>query len=290
MDYGYFPGCSLKSTAKEYDDTVRQLCRSFGINLIEIDDWVCCGSSPVHALSEEISLALPLKNLSQAEGQGLKNILSPCPSCHSHMLCSHAEMEKEGSHRERLQELAGSHYAGSLQLKHLVDFLYYDVGIDKIKEKVTRPLTGIKAVAYYGCMTRFPGITFDDREMPTMIDDIVQALGAEALPWSHTTECCGASFSISKTETVLRLVGEILEAARLVNAGCIIAVCPLCQSNLDMRQVEIQKKTGESFNLPIIYLSQLILMSQGSFQTAARLFKASYRSHAVVEESGDRGS
>jgi len=264
MDYGYFPGCSLKSTAKEYDDTVRQLCRSFGINLIEIDDWVCCGSSPVHALSEEISLALPLKNLSQAEGQGLKNILSPCPSCHSHMLCSHAEMEKEGSHRERLQELAGSHYAGSLQLKHLVDFLYYDVGIDKIKEKVTRPLTGIKAVAYYGCMTRFPGITFDDREMPTMIDDIVQALGAEALPWSHTTECCGASFSISKTETVLRLVREILEAARLVNAGCIIAVCPLCQSNLDMRQVEIQKKTGEIFNLPVIYLSQLILMSQGS--------------------------
>ena len=264
MDYGYFPGCSLKSTAKEYDSTVRQLCRSFGINLIEIDDWVCCGSSPVHALSEEISLALPLKNLSQAEGQGLKNILSPCPSCHSHMLCSHAEMEKEGSHRERLQELAGSHYAGSLQLRHLVDFLYYDVGIDKIKEKVTRPLTGIKAVAYYGCMTRFPGITFDDREMPTMIDDIVQALGAEALPWSHTTECCGASFSISKTETVLRLVGEILEAARLVNAGCIIAVCPLCQSNLDMRQVEIQKKTGELFNLPVIYLSQLILMSQGS--------------------------
>ncbi|MCX5902320.1 MAG: CoB--CoM heterodisulfide reductase iron-sulfur subunit B family protein [Proteobacteria bacterium] len=264
MDYGYYPGCSLKSTAKEYDSTVRQLCLSFGINLIEIDDWVCCGSSPVHALSEEISLALPLKNLSQAEGQGLKNILSPCPSCHSHMLCSHAEMEKEGSHRERLQELAGSHYAGSLQLRHLVDFLYYDVGIDKIKEKVTRPLTGIKAVAYYGCMTRFPGITFDDREMPTMIDDIVQALGAEALPWSHTTECCGASFSISKTETVLRLVGEILEAARLVNAGCIIAVCPLCQSNLDMRQVEIQKKTGEIFNLPVIYLSQLILMSQGA--------------------------
>jgi heterodisulfide reductase subunit B len=264
MDYGYFPGCSLKSTAKEYDDTVRQLCRSFGINLIEIDDWVCCGSSPVHALSEEISLALPLKNLSQAEGQGLKNILSPCPSCHSHMLCSHAEMEKEGSHRERLQELAGSHYAGSLQLKHLVDFLYYDVGIDKIKEKVTRPLTGIKAVAYYGCMTRFPGITFDDREMPTMIDDIVQALGAEALPWSHTTECCGASFSISKTDTVLRLVQEILEAARIVNAGCIIVVCPLCQSNLDMRQIEIRQNKGARFNLPIIYLSQLILMSQGS--------------------------
>jgi heterodisulfide reductase subunit B2 len=264
MDYGYYPGCSLKSTATEYDSTVRQLCRSFGINLVEIDDWVCCGSSPVHAQSEEISLALPLKNLAQAERQGLKSVLSPCPSCHSHMLCSHAEAGAGGRHRQRLQELAGSSYAGSLQLRHLVDFLYNDVGIDKIKEKVIRPLTGIKAVAYYGCMTRFPGITFDDKEMPVMIDEIVQALGAEALPWSHTTECCGASFSISKTDTVLRLVREILEAARLVNAGCIIVVCPLCQSNLDMRQAEIEKKTGERFNLPIIYLSQLILMSQGT--------------------------
>ncbi len=242
MDYGYYPGCSLKSTATEYDSTVRQLCRSFGINLVEIDDWVCCGSSPVHAQSEEISLALPLKNLAQAERQGLKSVLSPCPSCHSHMLCSHAEAGAGGRHRQRLQELAGSSYAGSLQLRHLVDLLYNDVGIDKIKEKVIRPLAGIKAVAYYGCMTRFPGITFDDREMPVMIDEIVQALGAEALPWSHTTECCGAS----------------------VNAGCIIVVCPLCQSNLDMRQAEIEKKTGERFNLPIIYLSQLILMSQGS--------------------------
>jgi len=262
MDYGYFPGCSLKSTATEYDSTVRQLCRSFGINLVEIDDWVCCGSSPVHAQSEEISLALPLKNLAQAERQGLKSVLSPCPSCHSHMLCSHAEAGAEGRNRQRLQELAGSSYAGSLQLRHLVDLLYNDVGIDTIKEKVIRPLTGIKAVAYYGCMTRFPGITFDDKEMPVMIDEIVQALGAEPLPWSHTTECCGASFSISKTETVLRLVREILEAARLAGANCIVVVCPLCQSNLDMRQVEIEQKKAERFNLPIIYLSQLILMSQ----------------------------
>jgi heterodisulfide reductase subunit B2 len=264
MDYGYYPGCSLKSTATEYDSTVRQLCRSFGINLVEIEDWVCCGSTPVHAQSEEISLALPLKNLAQAERQGLKQVLSPCPSCHSHMQCSHDEAGAESSRRQRLEELSGSSYSGSLKLRHLVDFLYHDVGIEKIKEKVTRPLTNIKAVAYYGCMTRFPGITFDDREMPVMIDEIMQALGAEALPWSHTTECCGASFSISKTETVLRLVRDILEAARIVNANCIIAVCPLCQSNLDMRQAEIEKKTGERFNLPVLYLSQLILMSQGA--------------------------
>jgi heterodisulfide reductase subunit B2 len=264
MDYGYFPGCSLKSTAREYDSTVRQVCESFGVNLIEIDDWVCCGSSPVHALSEEISLALPFKNLANAERQGLQKILSPCPSCHSHMSCSHAEAGAEEHRRQRLQDLAESNYAGSLQLRHLVDFLYQDVGLEKIKEKVSRQLTGIKAVAYYGCMTRFPGITFDDREMPVMIDEIVQALGAEPLQWSHTTECCGASFSISKTETVLRLVRDILEAARNVNADCIITVCPLCQANLDMRQAEIEKNTGERFNLPILYLSQLILMSQGN--------------------------
>jgi heterodisulfide reductase subunit B len=264
MDYGYFPGCSLKSTAAEYDQTVRLLCQNFGINLIEIDDWVCCGSSPVHAMSEEISLALPLKNLLQAERQGLKRILSPCPSCHSHMLCSHAEMGKESRHKKRLQELAGGQYTGSMILRHLVDFLYHEVGIEKIKQRVTKSLNGIKTVAYYGCMTRFSGITVEDRERPTMIDQITHALGAEPLRWSHTTECCGAGFSLSKTETVLRLVREILSAAKLAGAGCIIVVCPLCQSNLDMRQVELQKKYSDSFNLPVIYLSQLILMSQGS--------------------------
>ncbi len=263
MDYGYFPGCSLKSTSKEYDHTVRALCKNFGIKLIEIDDWVCCGSSPVHAISEEISLALPLKNLSQAERQGLKSILSPCPSCHSHMLCSHAEMEKDGRHRERLQELAGEGYSGGLQLRHLVDFLYHEVGMDKIKQQATKPLKGIKTVSYYGCMTRFPGITMEDRELPTMIDEITQAIGAEPLRWSHTTECCGAGFALSKTDTVLRLVREILAAAKLAGADCILVVCPLCQSNLDMRQIELQKKYNDSFSLPVIYLSQLILMSQG---------------------------
>ncbi len=263
MDYGYFPGCSLKSTAKEYDDTVRLMCRNFGINLIEIDDWVCCGSSPVHAISEEISLALPLRNLSRAESQGLTSILSPCPSCHSHMLCSHGEAGTDSLHKKRLEELAEGTYHGNIKLRHLLDFLYNDVGIEQIKSKITRYLKGVKAVSYYGCLTRFPGIEIEDKEMPTIMDEIIHTLGAEPLRWSHTTECCGASFSLSKTDIVLRLVKDILSAAQSAGAHCIIVVCPLCQSNLDLRQVELQKKYSAMFNLPVIYLSQLILMSQG---------------------------
>jgi heterodisulfide reductase subunit B len=256
MDYGYFPGCSLKSTAKEYDATVRAVCRSFGVNLIEINDWV-------HAISEEISLALPLRNLLHAEAQGLQKVLSPCPACHSHMLCSHEETGKDDGHQQRLQELAGGEYNRTIQLRHLVDFLFHEVGIEDIKAQVKKPLQGIKAVSYYGCLTRLPGIEIEDKEMPTMIDEIIAALGAEPLRWSHTTECCGASFAISKADIVVRLVREILSAAKRAGADCVIVVCPLCQSNLDMRQVEIQKRYGDRFNLPIIYLSQLILMSQG---------------------------
>lgn len=263
MDYGYFPGCSLKSTATEYDATVRAVCRSFNINLIEIDDWVCCGATPVHAISEEISLALPLRNLAKAEAQGLKKILSPCPACHSHMLCSHDETGSNDEHKHRLQELAGCQYNNTLQLRHFVDLLFQEVGVEAIKAQVTKPLEGIKTVSYYGCLTRFPGIAFEDKEMPTMIDEITAATGAVPLRWSHTTECCGASFAISKKDIVIRLVREILSAAKLCGAECIVVVCPLCQSNLDMRQLEIKKKYRDSFNLPIIYLSQLILMSQG---------------------------
>ncbi len=263
MDYGYFPGCSLKSTATEYDATVRAVCQSFNINLTEIDDWVCCGATPVHAISEEISLALPLRNLAKAEAQGLKKVLSPCPACHSHMLCSHNETNNNDQHKRRLQELSGCEYSNTLQLRHLLDLLFLEVGVEAIKARVTKSLNGIKTVSYYGCLTRFPGVEIEDKEMPTMMDEITAATGAAPMHWSHATECCGASFAISKKDIVIRLVREILTAAKQCGADCIVVVCPLCQSNLDMRQVEIQKTYREHYNLPVIYLSQLILMSQG---------------------------
>ena len=146
--------------------------------------------------------------------------------------------------------------------KHLLDFLKEDVGLDRLKGSLKTSLNGLKVVSYYGCLTRLPGVDIDDQENPILMDEIMGVLGGEPLDWSHKTECCGASLSVSRTEIALRLVNSIFAAAKEKGADCIAVVCPLCQSNLDARQGDINKKYGTSYKMPILYLSQLIGLAQ----------------------------
>jgi heterodisulfide reductase subunit B len=269
MQIGYFPGCSLTSTAREYDASVRQVAQNCGFDLVEIEDWNCCGASPADAVSQELVLALSAKNLAKAQRQGLTSILSPCPACHSHLLQARQGLAEKSPRRSRILELIDEAAAPAVTLRHLVDFLYHDVGIEKLKATVVKPLTGITVASYYGCLTRLKAIDMENRENPAMLDEIIGALGATAVDWSHKTECCGAGLAITSTQTVLRLTGDILAGARSAGAQALVAVCPLCQANLDMRQAELDRCRAKPFNLPVIYLSQLVLIAQGtSFQEA----------------------
>jgi heterodisulfide reductase subunit B2 len=272
MDYGFFPGCSLSSTAKEYKQTVEMLAENFDITLREIEDWNCCGATPAAAVSEEVSLALPWCNLAAAEKMGLDRVLSPCPACHSHMCTSHEAAEDE-TLTARLDQLTEANYSGKVKLRHLLDFLTEDVGLEQIEAKAKKPLLGVRAVCYYGCLTRLHGVDVDDRELPTKMEQILQAAGAETLDFSHATDCCGASLVLSKTDSVLRLSNNILQAAQKTGANCVVVVCPICQGNLDMRQKAIEKKYGVSYQLPIVYLSQLLVLSQGADYKQAGLNK-----------------
>ncbi len=262
MEYGYFPGCSLSSSAKEYNQTVVALAESFGVQLAEIADWNCCGATPAAAVSEEVSLALPWCNLASAEQMGLAKVLSPCPACHSHMCTSH-EAAQDARLSARLAELTEAGYRGSVELRHLLDFLTEEIGLDRIEKSARKPVAGLKAACYYGCLTRLHGVDVDDRELPVKMDRVVEACGGMALPFSHATDCCGASLVLSKTDTVLRLSNAILKAAKLAGANCVVVVCPICQGNLDMRQRAVEKRYDVSYDLPIIYLSQVVMMSQG---------------------------
>ena len=263
MNVGYYPGCSLESTAKEFDLSFRAICKSYGIDLVDIPDWNCCGASPAHQLSEELAFALPYRNLLKAEEGSLKTVVSPCPACYSHLLHTHKTVGERPELGDRLTEMVGSTYQESIGSKHLLDFLFRDIGVERIRESAVKPLEDLRVVSYYGCLTRLPGVDIDDAENPTMMDEIISALGAVPLDWSHKTECCGASLSITRTDIGLRLATEILEAAMDVKADCIAVVCPLCQSNLDMRQPDVEKKNNRSYNLPLIYLTQLIGLTLG---------------------------
>jgi heterodisulfide reductase subunit B len=262
MQVGYYPGCSLESSAKEFDLSLRAIFQEMEISLQQIPDWNCCGASPAHSLNEELAMALPYSNLVKAEEAGLKRILSPCPACYSHMKHTHEKVGKDPSLADRLPKIVGKKYQGSVVSKHLLDFIKEDIGLKRLKSSMKTSLKGLKVASYYGCLTRLPGVNLDDVENPVIMDEIVEVLGGKPLDWSHKTECCGASLSLTRTEIALRLVRSILEAAQEKGAECIAVVCPLCQSNLDVRQTLVSKKYGALDKLPILYITQLIGLTQ----------------------------
>jgi heterodisulfide reductase subunit B len=262
MQVGYYPGCSLESSAKEFDLSIRAIFKEMEVSLQEIPDWNCCGASPAHSLNEELAIALPYRNLVKAEEAGLNKIVSPCPACYSHLKHTHEEVVKDSHLADRLQTIVGKGYGGKTESKHLLDFIKEDIGLERLKSSMKASLKGLKVVSYYGCLTRLPGVNLDDVENPVLMDEIIDALGGEPLDWSHKTECCGASLSVTRTEIALRLVRSILEAAQEKGAECIAVVCPLCQSNLDTRQGDIFKKYGTLYKMPTLYLTQLIGLTQ----------------------------
>ena len=286
MQVGYYPGCSLESSAKEFDLSIRAVLKKMEISLREIPDWNCCGASPAHYLNEELSLALPYRNLVKAEEADFDRVISPCPACYSHLKHTHEEVAKDNHLRDRLRTIVGKEYQGRVVAKHLLDFIKEDIGLDRLKASLQTSLKGLKVVSYYGCLTRLPGVHLDDVENPTLMDEIVQTIGGESLDWSHKTECCGASLSISRTEIALRLVNSILEAAQEKGAECIAVVCPLCQSNLDTRQGDINKKFGTSYKIPILYLSQLIGLTQKLGYSQLGLDRLVISSNTILLEKG----
>jgi heterodisulfide reductase subunit B len=263
MQVGYYPGCSLESSAKEFDLSLRAIFKEMETTLQEIPDWNCCGASPAHSLNEELGMALPYRNLVKAEEAGLKTVVSPCPACYSHMKHIHEKVEQEPFLAERLRKIVGKEYQGRVKSKHLLDFIKEDIGLEHLKLRMKTSLKGLRVACYYGCLTRLPGVNIDDVENPVIMDQIVEALGGEPIDWSHKTECCGASLSLTRTEIALRLVKSILDAAQEKRAECIAVVCPLCQSNLDVRQSVISKKYGAVYKIPVLYLTQFIGLTLG---------------------------
>ena len=275
MRYGYYPGCSLHSTAKEYDLSVRLSCPHLDLELVEVPDWSCCGASPGHMTSEELALALSVRNLYQAERHDLTTVLTPCAACYSRLKSANKEVGEDALLMSRINRVVGEEFTGRVEVRHLIEVLYKDVGLSRIESSVTTPLKGMRFACYYGCLlTRPPKVAdFDDVENPIIMDRIVEALGAEPVSWSHKTECCGAGFAITRPEIAVRLVDEILRAAQFAAADSIVVACPLCHANLDMRQSQSRNKYGRNYNIPILYISQVIGLAQGEAYEALGLDK-----------------
>jgi heterodisulfide reductase subunit B len=264
MSYAFYPGCSLESTAAEFAMSTRELCGALDVELHEVDDWVCCGASAAHIRSELMGVALPLINLAAAEKQNL-DMMTCCSACHNRMKSSVHAFRQDPELLAKVNEFAEEDFKAETDVINILEVLAHEIGVDAIKEKLVKPLEGLKVACYYGCLlTRLPKeLRTDSAEHPEMMDKLMAGVGAEPVDWPHRTECCGASLTLAGRKTVFRLIRELLRTAEEFGADCIAVGCPLCQANLDMYQSDAQAKYGDVPSMPIFYFTQLIGLALG---------------------------
>ncbi len=256
MKYTYYPGCTSKTTAVEFGLSTEAVCEALDIELMELDDWNCCGASSAHSIDHQLAMTLPGRNVALAQDAGLDMVI-PCPACYQHCRDADLKMRDDPDWREEMEEILNFHYEGQALPRHLLEVLSNDLEKEKIREKVTKPLKGLKVASYYGCvLVRPPEVTgWDDPEHPVTMDQLMAELGAEIIDWSYKVDCCGASFTLSRSEVVTMLSTKIVEGAFEAGADCIASACGMCQINLDTRQVASQQK------MPIFYFTELMALA-----------------------------
>ena len=264
LKYSYYPGCSLHASAGEYDLSTRELFRHLGIGLTEIPDWFCCGATPAHNVDELLSLSLCAKNLELADSiEG--DVAVACAACFSRLKTAQHILGENDVKRKQVETALDAPLKLDGNVKHLLEILAKDLGLERLAASVNKPLTGLKVACYYGCLLTRPTDVpnLDCAEAPTIMEKIIEAVGAETVPWTHRLECCGANFTLSRPGVVIQLTNAILDAAKAAGADCIMVGCPLCHGNLDIRQKEIEKVYSTSYDLPVFYLTQLVGLSVG---------------------------
>ncbi len=266
MRFGYFPGCSLSGTAREYDESMRAIARPLGIDLVEIPDWNCCGATAAHNLDHLMALALPARTLALAEKNGLDDILVPCSACYNRLATARHEIAANEAVRRDVSDVLAMPVTGKARVLNILEALAKVFAENPVKP--ARPL-GCRVACYYGCyLVRPPKlVNFDRPEDPQSMDQMMKAMGAEPIDWPFKVECCGAGLSVSRTDIVARLSRNIVEDAVRRKADAIVTACPMCHSNLDMRRDHIEKLAGRPLRIPVLYVTQAIGLALGVSRT-----------------------
>jgi heterodisulfide reductase subunit B len=264
VKYAFFPGCSLESTAWDFDHSTRAVCGALGIELEDIPNWVCCGSTPAHVSNASLAVALPVLNLQKASQMNLP-VMTACASCYARLRTANYKVSHDPAERKRAERITGKSYDGSVPVHHVLDVLVNHLGLEAIQAAISKPLKGLRVACYYGCLlTRPPEVVaFDHHENPTTMDKLAAALGAEPVEWPYKTECCGASLSMTHLNVVSRLGHRLLSMAQQAGAQCIAVACPLCQVNLDLRQADACAAHGRLPQTPVLYITQLLGLALG---------------------------
>jgi heterodisulfide reductase subunit B2 len=264
MKYAYYPGCSAESTARDMNQSTLAVARALGIEFEEPKNWTCCGATAGHQTDRNLAVSLSAANLAKVADMNLDMVVN-CAACYNRMKVANHEITARDVVRKNVAEALGRDYDGSVKVRHLLEVIMEDIGLPAVKKKLKRSLGELKVACYYGCLMVRPAevMKFDDPENPRSLDKLVNAMGGIALEWPCKVDCCGGSLSLSRTDVVLKLTDSILDMAVQAGADCIAVSCPMCQVNLDVRQGDINKTFGKSYQMPVIYITQLLGLCMG---------------------------
>lgn len=264
-EFAYFPGCSLEKMASSYHMSALETVKKLGVKFRELDDWNCCGATTYFYIDELLAYTLCARNLAIAEKTGL-DVVAPCSACYKNMYFTVAHLKKDADLAEHVNfalEEDNLHFEGKVGVKHLIEVFASDIGAEELKNKVVKPLEGVRIAPYYGCQIVRPQKEKEDVEQPQFFEEILSAIGATPVNYPLKMRCCGGSLIISSRAAALGMVRNLLQSAVDNQAAVIATACPMCQVNLEVYQQQVNQEFGTNFSVPVLYFTQLIGLALG---------------------------
>jgi heterodisulfide reductase subunit B len=274
--YAFYPGCTLHSTGVEFGASTDAVCDTLGIDMLEIPDWNCCGASSAHSMDHNLFLALPARNLAQAQQvsiddqQAAVDLAIPCAACFSRTAAADLALRNDPAFRSKMESVLDFQFSGRVRPRNLLDILANDFTQAQLTAHLSRPLRDLKVVSYYGCLlVRPPEYTacWDDPEHPQSMDYVLRLMGAQPMQWSYGVDCCGGSLTLNRADVVVHLVDILARAAIEAGADALVTACPMCMANVDGRQkyrgeLPIPRPPKPDYQpLPIFYFTELVALA-----------------------------
>jgi heterodisulfide reductase subunit B len=274
MKLSYYPGCTLKSHAKNFDDSTVASLAQLDVEVKELEHWNCCGT--VHGLATDdlIHRMAPITNLIRVKEESSDTLVTGCAMCYNTLKRANQQVRADAEALGVINDflsLETTNYAGDVDVVHLLEVLRDRVGFEKLASQVKRPLKGLRVACYYGCLLVRPKeVAIDDIEDPKIMESLVESLGAVTVPFALKTECCGAYHTVARPEVIAGRTDRIMTAAYEGTADVVVVSCPLCAHNLDHRQQEARRLNPDFHHLPVLYFTQLVAIALGCDQSVLR--------------------
>jgi heterodisulfide reductase subunit B len=265
--YALFLGCTIPARQPNYELSARKALAKLGIELVDLADMTCCAPPPLQSIDLETSFAVAAYNICLAEEADL-DLVTLCSGCFESLCAANVALKHSSEFRERINRSlskAGKEFLGSKEVKHYLQVLMNDIGLKRLKQKVSKPLSNLKVAAFYGCHALRPSahLRLDDPERPSILESLIEALGAESIEYRNKLKCCGGLLRGYSDDIALDLAREKLSNTSKADADCIATLCPFCFVALDIGQIQVRSKFQETYDMPVLHYSELLALALG---------------------------